>query len=468
MELQLRLAGQAKLEQKLNARLVVFYRLLQLNSLELQQAVHQEILDNPALEAVEHDTRCPLCGAELAGARCQACGYQGREAALSREDELYCSAANDPDEEYDQFARLPAQFSLKDHLKCQVRIVAPKELWLSADALIEQLDDEGYYRGDLAVLAAERETTEEHLEAALAAIQQCDPPGAGARNLRQCLSIQLRQMDSPEAQRALLLVQKGWDRLARGDTENLGRLLKLTDEEVEAAVTFIREELNPYPARAFHPPWGDQQEPESLVAPEVVILEADGDYSVEVLTSRAFGLRLSPTYVRAYTNLQRARGQEAEHVRGYLDRARLFIASLNRRTRTLHNVALAIVGEQKPFLKLGAEFLRPITRKALAERINMHESTVSRCVSGKHALLPKGDIIGFELFFDRAAPIKTAIESLVKEEPKAQPYTDDKIGVLLKERFGLEFSRRTVAKHRLLLGIPDRATRRSMYKRNSD
>ncbi len=466
MELKLRLAPQAKLEQKLSPRLAMFYRLLQLNTLELQQAIQREVVENPALELVESVVACPLCGGRLQKGRCERCGYLTGEVALESEADPYYFAAASQEEDYDQFARLPAQFSLQEHLSWQVRLVAPEDLWHLADALIEHVDEDGYFRGELESLARDVETTTRRLQQALHYVQQCEPSGVGARDLQECLALQLRQRETPEARRALKLVLKGWDLLSTGNTRPLARRLKLTFEEVEAAVAFIQEELNPYPGRAFRPPWEHKPTSEAPLAPEVAIVETEtGDYTVEVLTSRAFGLRLSPTYLKAYSLLESSRNQaEREHVRAQLDRARLFLASLNRRTRTLKNVTLAIVSQEKPFLKLGEEFLRPLTRRQVAELVKLHESTVSRCVANKHALLPKGTLFALARFFDRTAPAKSALASLLRDEPREKPYSDQKLAQLLSERFGLECSRRTVAKYRQQLGLPDRATRRNMYR----
>ncbi len=472
------------MEQTLNPKMIAFYELLQQPGFELEQAIESELQDNPALE-VTAERLCPACGAHMMAASCRECGYKitkededAAEAAREKVLDLAIEASpmekpvyNGDDDGFDVMARLTATETLTEHLKWQWGMSCSKEHRALGDQMIGCINDDGYLDTDLETLAEGLDVPLGLVEEVLAEIQTLEPAGVGARTLRECLRLQLvnrdKGPDAETAQLALRLIDDHWQTLARHSYEDIARKLKTSVERVQDGADFIRTELSPYPGRQFHPSWHTgSPHGEGRVRPDVEIKKIEGmegAYTVEVNESRSLGLRVNSVYRQLWDAMRKDSvaysSKDREHVQTYLTRAREFIDNLNQRRKTLKLIIEAVAAEQGQFLEQGTHALKPLTRLSVAHKLGLHESTVGRAVSGKYAMLPNGEVIGCEIFFDASLSIKEVIKDLLAEENPRKPYSDEQISMELSKR-GIEIARRTVTKYREALKIPPAAQRR--------
>lgn len=472
------------MEQSLNPKMIAFYALLQQPSVELEQAIDGELQENPALDLTAERV-CPACGATMITAMCRECGYQ-----LSKEDEiaeiqkdkladlaLEAAPTEKPaysadDEIDDVVARLVSPETLGDHLRWAWRLNCSKEHREIGDTLIGCINDDGYLDTDLETLSEGLCIPLEKLEEVLMEIQLLDPVGVGARTLRECLRLQLVHWDEREragdhAKTALTLIDEYWEAMARHSYEDIARKMKLPLDDVQDAADFIRTRLTPYPGRQYRPSWQSQgSQGAGRVRPDVTISKVegkDGVYEVTVSESRSLGLRVNAVYRQLWDAMRRDpsgySSKDREHVQIYLTRAREFIDNLNQRRKTLKLIIEAVAAEQGKFLEEGTHALKPLTRLSVAHQLGLHESTVGRAVTGKHAMIPAGEVIPCEMFFDSSLSVKEVIKDLLAEENPRKPFSDEQISGELSKR-GIEIARRTVTKYREALKVPPAAQRR--------
>ncbi len=472
------------MEQTLNPKMIAFYALLQQPSVELEQAIGEELQENPALD-VTAERVCPACQATMLTAECRECGYK-----LTKEDDeveiqkdkladlaLEAGPTEKPtyssdDEMDDVVARLVSPETLGDHLRWAWRLNCSSEHRSLGDTLIGCINDDGYLDTDLETLAEGLDVPLSLLEDVLKEIQNLDPIGVGARTLRECLRLQLVHLDEREragdlADVALKLIDNHWESMARHSYEDIARKLRVSVDRVQDAADFIRTRLTPYPGRQYRPSWQSQgSQGAGRVRPDVVITKVDGKegvYEVTVSESRSLGLRVNAVYRQLWDAMRRDptgySSKDREHVQVYLTRAREFIDNLNQRRKTLKLIIEAVAAEQGNFLEQGTHSLKPLTRLSVAHQLGLHESTVGRAVTGKHALIPAGEVIPCEMFFDSSLSVKEVIKDLLAEENPRKPYSDEQISMELSKK-GIEIARRTVTKYREALKVPPAAQRR--------
>lgn len=480
------------MEQTLNPKMIAFYELLQQPGVELNQAIEQELQDNPALE-VSAERLCPACGATMLSDVCRDCGYRyskedddrDKERDEEREKEIDLSIEAAPVEkpQYlsdleldDTMARIVSPYTLGEHLRWAWRLQSTKENFDLGLAIIGCIDDDGYVDNELDILAEGLGVEMSRLEEVLREVQQLEPVGVGARDLRECLKLQLENFISREnetaadrelAQTALRALEKSWDALARHSYEDIARKLRMPVEKIQEVADFMRHRLTPYPGRQFRPSWQSQSPgAEARVRPDVEIRKLDDDpgrYEVVVQESRSLGLRVNGVYRQLWEAMRRDptgyTSKDREHVQQYLTRAREFIDNLNQRRKTLKLIIEAVAEEQGEFLEHDLHDLKPLTRLSVAHKLGLHESTVGRAVAGKFALIPAGDVTPCETFFDASLSVKEVIKDLLADENPRKPYSDEQISQELAQR-GIEIARRTVTKYREALKIPPAAQRR--------
>ncbi len=471
------------MEQTLNPKMIAFYELLQQPSVELEQAIDQELQDNPALE-ISAERICPACGATMITAVCRECGYRLTPEDEVREDDikpidLSIEAAptekpvyyND-DEGDDIMARITAPETLGEHLIWVWRMNCSDENRELGNTLIGCINDDGYLDTPLEELAEGLGEPLEKLEAVLKEIQQLDPIGVGARDLRECLRLQLQHLEAKErdegqAKLAIRLIDEFWEATARHSYEDIGKKIKVPVETVQVAADFIRHRLTPYPGRQYRPAWQtNSPQGEARVRPDVTITKVEGEddvYEVTVRESRSLGLRVNAVYRQLWDAMRKDpvgyQSNDREHVQQYLTRAREFIDNLNQRRKTLKLIIEAVAAEQGRFLDEGTYALKPLTRLSVAHKLGLHESTVGRAVTGKYAMIPSGEVIPCEMFFDSSLSVKEVIKDLLAQENPRKPYSDEQISAELMKR-GIEIARRTVTKYRESLKVPPAAQRR--------
>jgi RNA polymerase sigma-54 factor len=470
-------------EQTLNPKMIAFYAMLQQPSVELEQAIDTELQDNPALD-VTAERICPACGTTMLTNVCRECGYQftKEDEEVEREKDKLADLALEaaptekptysPDDDLDDVvARIVSPETLNDHLRWAWRISCTAENRELGDILIGCINDDGYLDNDLETLAEGLGIEVSELEAVLKEVQTLDPIGVGARTLRECLRLQLMHFDAHEradgyADLALKLIDNHWEAMARHSYEDIARKLRVSTDEVQEAADFIRTRLTPYPGRQYRPSWQSQGHGgPGRVRPDVEIKKReDGEgYEVIVSESRSLGLRVNGVYRQLWDSMRRDpngySSKDREHVQQYLTRAREFIDNLNQRRKTLKLIIEAVADEQGKFLEEGTHALKSLTRLSVAHTLGLHESTVGRAVTGKHALIPAGEVIPCEMFFDSSLSVKEVIKDLLAKENPRKPLSDEQISIELQS-FGIEIARRTVTKYREALKVPPAAQRR--------
>jgi len=445
------------LDQRLTVspQLILANKLLQYSSAELDQAISQELARNPALE-LDESRLCPRCKRPLPRCRCR----KGERPLRRHErgDEAWSAPPPDIEEVAARPLLSPAP-SLADHLLQQARLHLPPHDLTIAVYLIDSLDERGFLCADLDELALEMSVESGRVEQIVALLQTLDPPGIAARDARECLLLQLQDLDRRGRGHSLAqaIVRDHWEALGRYALAEIARATGCSSGDVQAAIQFIRDNLCPFPA---YTSWGDQHhtpvEPTAAPPEPDVIIYARGSgaqtlYEIELPEQEAYPLRISPTCAEAVKEMRALpAGESWEEWQSLCMQARLFIKSLEQRWQTLHRIVRFLVDYQRPFLRYGQRRMRPLTRAALAAALGLHESTVSRAVAGKYVQLPDGCIVPLACFFDRAAPVREAIKELVAQEEK--PLSDREIAARLKDQ-GFVVSRRTVTKYRNALHI---------------
>jgi len=432
---------------------------LKMSLMEVQQFVEAQFTENPAL-SIEETTLCPACGGRLIGDFCPACGserVQDEEKTLPDDDdwqaEVYSSAAAD-DEYLDPFARVATPQTLTEHLKEQARLSMDGEDLRLASFLIDMIDEDGYLREPLVDLAAEQGLSVPQLERILLEVQSLDPPGVGARDLRECLLLQLSRLsdESFEKRMAEKIVRDQWELLSRMKVEKIATSLKVSSETVPLILQFLRENTTPHPASMFRDPWENMYPRRaSKTRPDVVVRQVKDALVADIVDPTSGRVSIEEMYTGLYEDAVRGKGHMSErekaHVKEHVAKARALIEALEFRKSSLRRIIDELLSYQADFFKEGPYALKPLTRKELAARIGLHESTVCRATQDKFIRIPNGECIAFELLFDSALPIKERVRQLA-----AQKLSDGEIAARLTES-GMPIARRTVAKYRDQLGV---------------
>lgn len=449
--------------QRVSPRLVAASYILELSSQELQQAIAEEMSDNPALDMVDFAT-CPACGAELKGSICPACiqrqkvGDPEPDEPQSYYEEPYTKhQPQTHDDEFDPLTQVASEQTLAERLLADLGAIVETQDMPIAEFLVGSLDEKGYLTSSVDEVVYKFNTEPSRVERVLRALQGLDPVGIGARSLRECLLLQLDHLEriglsEPYAREIIsgFLMELGEHKFAR-----IAHQLHISQEQVAAVWEFVKRKLNPNPAYGFSATNARDRDTRSMyVIPDVVIRKGENGLEVEVIESRRFVLRINPVYSELTAELQRdaesLSADDKRHIRHYVNRARLFIANINQRRQTLYNITHCLAEMQRDFLEHGIRHLLPLSRAAVAEQLEVHESTVSRATAAKHVLLPSGEVIPFSHFFTPSLSIKDVIKELIEKE--GRPLTDAQISDRLRES-GIHIARRTVAKYRMQLDI---------------
>jgi len=452
-----------RLQAKADPQMILANALLNMSCLELTQAVQQEAADNPALE---HDDEDLCSGCQAPQEQCAVCvlkrtdGYRNFQEYRCTGDEGY--SFHDPeDDDIDPVSLAPEGYTLQDHLNWQIGAIIDEADAAIAEYLICNIDDGGYLRCDLSEAAEACHVSLDRVERVLHAVQSLDPPGVGARDPRECLLLQLAALRQDGADVALpeCIVRDHWSELIAHRYGQMARSLSVPTECVERAVHFIRTRLFPYPGSRVRPSWCKTAHKNTPgVKPDVAIVrDKNGSFAVQVLEHEGTNVRVSPSYVRLWQEMQRnpRAYSEAERrtVMESLSRAQMFMRGMEQRKELLRKVAETILEEQYPFfLSESPEDLLPLTQSKIASLLHVHESTVSRGVADKYIQLPSGQVVSFRFFFGKALSAKHMVKVIVENEDPACPYSDQQISDILKS-LGYEVARRTVLKYREELNI---------------
>ncbi|MFO1117344.1 MAG: RNA polymerase factor sigma-54 [Beijerinckiaceae bacterium] len=359
-------------------------------------------------------------------------------------------------------AYIAAKPTLAEHLSGQLVVArADPTDRLVGQALIDSLDENGYFRDSIAEVAHRLGAPEPRVAEMLQVVQTFDPSGVGARDLAECLSIQLRERDRFDPAMQALIANLPL--LARREFTTLKRLCGVDDEDIADMVSEIRS-LDPKPGRAFG------GEPIQPVAPDVIVrAAADGGWRVELNTEVLPRVLVNQTYA---ATVGKAKGSDADRsfIANCLQNASWLTKSLEQRARTILKVSTEIVRQQDGFLAHGVEHLRPLNLRMIADAIGMHESTVSRVTSNKYMATPRG-LFEMKYFFTASIPaqagaeahsaeaVRFRIKQMIEQESPENVLSDDAIVSRLKGA-NIDIARRTVAKYRESLRIPSSVERR--------
>ncbi len=448
---------QPVMHAKVTPKQIAANYILQMSSVELQEAIAEELDENPALEMQEFPT-CPICGSQVAGNYCTDCmprKNDGEDSQQVSTDDLPGDGATrlrDEADEFDPIARAEADFTLEDHLTWNLHALLPSRLHPVADHVIGALDSNGFLTQTDAEIAATTNVEISDVEQVLDAMKGLEPIGIGSRSITESLLAQieyLREQNEieipPHAER---VVGEHLADLGERRFREVAAAVGATQREVITVWEFVKSNLNPYPTAAFTAAVsGDSSRP--IIRPDVLIRDIDGELTVEVVESRRFSLRVAPIYSSLSSKLRsnETTEDEKQHVRQYVGRAKFFIDNINRRRATIQRIAESLVDRQRQYLMQGVQHLVPLTRAEVGELIGMHESTVSRATAEKYVMIPSGEVVPFSHFFTASLGVKDQIKRMIEAEDARHPLSDQEIADALAED-GIALARRTVAKYR--------------------
>jgi len=446
------------MQQVLAPQLQQSLHILQAAALELQNIVQQELQTNPVLEE-ETGTFDSEEGSKDDGE------FQEEFERLAKLDEEWrdymsqnvsYSSRNPEDEERRQFFfdSIASQETLQRHLWEQLNTAdVNKSQREAAELIIGNMDDLGFLQASLEEISQNTGHPLGELEEMLSLIQTFHPVGVGARDLRECLLIQLRRLGK-EHSLEHQIVDEHLEDLGRKRLPELARRLGVSVEQVQRAANFIST-LDPKPGQIF------TSDPNNYVLPDVSVDKVGEDYTVSLNSDQVPHLRISKTYKDLMT--QGANGTEVrDYIREKIRSGKFLIKSIHQRQQTILNIANEIVKRQNEFLENGSAFLKPMTMVQIAEAVGVHETTVSRAISGKYMATPQG-VFEMKYFFTPGyqtaagaalsnTSVKEAISDLVRNEDARNPLSDKEIVEILSDR-GIPIARRTVAKYRAELNI---------------
>ncbi|HHE8330582.1 TPA: RNA polymerase factor sigma-54 [Escherichia coli] len=467
--LQLRLSQQLAMTPQLQQAI----RLLQLSTLELQQELQQALESNPLLEQIdtheEIDTRETQDSETLDTADALEQKEMPEELPLDASwDTIYTAGTPSGtsgdyiDDELPVYQGETTQ-TLQDYLMWQVELTPFSDTDRAiATSIVDAVDDTGYLTvplEDILESMGDEEIDIDEVEAVLKRIQRFDPVGVAAKDLRDCLLIQLSQFDktTPWLEEARLIISDHLDLLANHDFRTLMRVTRLKE-----AVNLIQS-LDPRPGQSIQ-----TGEPEYVI-PDVLVRKHNGHWTVELNSDSIPRLQINQHYASMCNNARN--DGDSQFIRSNLQDAKWLIKSLESRNDTLLRVSRCIVEQQQAFFEQGEEYMKPMVLADIAQAVEMHESTISRVTTQKYLHSPRG-IFELKYFFSShvntegggeasSTAIRALVKKLIAAENPAKPLSDSKLTSLLSEQ-GIMVARRTVAKYRESLSIPPSNQRKQL------
>jgi len=483
MALELKQAPKLVQQLVITPQLQQAIKLLQLTRLELVEMIEQEMKENPLLEElengkesgdeeeriIEEKTEEPIVSED------STTEVKGEgEGASDFDWENYLENYNltaptrqieqDGDERPSFEHFLTKTATLFDHLRWQLQLSNLNEEEQRAGTwIIGNLDEDGYLKVSVEEVSAEVNLPTETVEKVLRTIQQFDPAGVAARDLRECLLIQLKQL-SPRDPIAERIVQEYLSLLKNRNYPAIAKRLGVSIERVNRAAAVISR-LEPKPGRAYG---GDV--PQEIV-PDVYVYKVEGEYVVSLNDDGFPRLRVNPYYRRILTEGRQGQSEDRKYIQEKLRSALWLIRSIDQRQRTIYKVAKSIVRFQKDFLDQGVQYLKPLVLRDVAEDIQMHESTISRVTNNKYMHTPQG-IFELKYFFNvgiqavqgeamASESVKNLLREIISQENPKKPYSDQKLAQMLKER-NIHIARRTISKYREMMKILSSSERRKV------
>jgi RNA polymerase sigma-54 factor len=492
--------------QRISPQLIQSNEILQCCTSELLHLIEQEMADNPALESVENvDARCCAVCANPTSA-CVICVMNPyRNSSVSpgdssaeivdggasvfepfsidewlhrSESSYYQDGLEQADSSYSPLDGAYQPPSIQDRLLSETTASAksPEDAMICR-YLIGCLDERGWLRIDEAETLCILGVDSEALNRAISLLQHCDPPGIGARDLRECILLQAEARSDIDDECPIIkkIVTDYWDDFISRQFKKIARKRRVAESVVIHAYSYLKDRMTASPIDLYREAWDYKPDSQAeLIVPDVVILRGETGFEVEVIGSYLSGISINERYLKiaellaskkqkllskeAKDEKRQILGKISDDERGsiirYVNRARTFIQNIEQRHRTIKLISEKLIEAQMGFIETGSKsFLMPLTRTELAQKSGVHESTVSRALLRKYVRLPNHDLVSFDSFFTSSAPVKQRIQEIVDSEPSSKPYSDEKIRLLLIEH-GHNIARRTVVKYREELRIP--------------
>lgn len=478
--LQLRLAQKLSLAPQLQQAI----RLLQLNRIELRDHIQELVDANPLLDHEENaeqtdaDSKEVSLEAEMAETRktesdqeYSSDEFESDQWQTGAEQEQWADSSGWSDDFSERQIADTSSASLREHLLAQIRLAHFSEIdAVIAAAIVYALDDDGFLVDDIPdireSLLPEVKVEDDEIIAVLHRVQRLEPVGVASRNTGECIWLQLRAQPAGTAgvDLALRLARDFLDLVAANAYEDMLRETGSTSENLKQALELIRS-LEPRPGARF-----DNRHDEYLI-PDVFVRLNGTEWVTTLSPESNPSLRLNKYYISL---LRKSGGKDADYLRGRLQEARWLLSSLELRNQTLLKVSQSIVDTQQGFLADGEIAMKPLILKDVADRVGVHESTVSRATTRKYMLTPRG-VFELKYFFSShvrtanggmisATATKARIQIFIEKESPKQPLSDQDISDLLLKT-GICAARRTVAKYRESLGIGSSSERRRAYRR---
>jgi len=450
-----------RMEQSLTPQMLQSLKILQAPILDLQTMVREEMDQNPTLERDAPEVEQTTDFDEAARDELREERELGELTELAEWDadfrsnrEVRSTAADDERYQF-MMDSIEGAESLQEHLLDQLSLAGldARERGI-AEVLIGSIDDDGYLQLDLdGIIGSTPEFPEELFERIITVIQGFDPVGVGARDLKECLLLQLRHQGKGESLEAVL-VRDHLDKLGAHQYEQIARAMHLTLDKVKQLSAAIAD-LDPKPGRNFS---ADKTE---YVIPEITVEKKKGVWTVTQNKSPYPRLFISPKYLELLKDKTTA-ADTRKYIRDKIAKSKFFIRSIDQRQDTIYRIACEIVRVQEDFLEEGVAGLKPLTMKVIADILEVHETTISRACNGKYMATPQGTF-EFKYFFTTGvvqadgriisnAAIKSALAAIVRTESNRRPLSDQRIADELSKQ-GLDIARRTVAKYREQLKI---------------
>jgi len=478
---------QQKLQQKLSPQQIQLMKLLQVPTMALEQRIKEELEENPALEEGNEEIEDEMQDDPLEDK--DDLDLDGQEEEGSKEDEFDLSDYMDDDEypsyklstnnrskdEEDKVIPIAIGTTFHEILLSQLGLqLLDERQFLIAEFLIGSIDDDGYLRRELTAivddLAFTQNTTtnEEELLSLLEIIQEFDPPGVGARDLRECLLIQLKKKkDLNEVEKtAIKIIENHFEEFSKKHYSKIANKLNIEDEQLKSAIDEILK-LNPKPGNSL----AESQKPVQHIIPDFSIMVNEGSLELNLNSYNAPELRVSRTYsqmLEQYVNNKKKGDKQQKEtvvfVKQKLDSAKWFIDAIKQRQETLIKTMTAIMEYQSGYFLTGDETkLKPMILKDIAEIVEMDISTISRVANSKYVNTPYGTFL-LKTFFSESMQtesgeevstreVKKILQDCIDNEEKEKPLADEKLALILKEK-GYNIARRTIAKYREQLNIP--------------
>lgn len=416
---------------------------LQMGTEELNQCIEEEVLSNPMLDYAKEPEK-----KEVRRSQGEGIGYYSRRKTEDTDYQSYINAIADEKSEDTELA---------EYLRMQLytKKISPRRQKIG-EYLIECLEESGYLKMDMDELAKGIGLSKEELEREIRFMQTLEPCGVFARDLRECLLLQLQGEEQMQRQ-ARLLIEKYLDEIAQNKIPQISKQTGLTTAEITKTIQYIKEELEPVPGRGY----GCANRNE-YIYPDITVKEDEKGYRIILNKEKVHTLELNREYLPMLGQVHSS--EENKYLKEQYQKAKILLRNIGKREETLAAVTEAIVDWQRDFFDKGKAFLKPMNLLDIAQELDVHESTVSRAVRDKY-LECRWGIFELKYFFSNKTSdgnncnVLTCIQEIIRSENKQKPLSDAKIAEQL-EKEGIRISRRTVTKYREQMQIPNTQMRK--------